>query len=118
MRGLKAPAHSRLSETLGLSKEHKEAIECYDKALEIEPKNADAWYSKGEYLYNIRKNKEAIECFNKVLELDSNYGSAKDKLLDIESIIKRQEEELRHKYGNICLFQINNKRRGISTRSS
>ena len=39
---------------------YKEAIECCDKALNIEPNYADAWYNKGYILYKQEKYKEAI----------------------------------------------------------
>lgn len=43
-------------------KEYQKAIECYEKALEIDPKYTDAWNNKGRSLYHLRKYKEALEC--------------------------------------------------------
>ena len=62
------------------SGKHKEAIKCYDKAIEMDPKNARAWYNKGEVLssttsarglfINNQDRYDAIDCFKKVIELD------------------------------------------------
>lgn len=48
-----------------------EAIECYDKALQVDPNNAYAWNSKGESFRNLEKYKEAIECYDKALQIDA-----------------------------------------------
>ena len=50
----------------------EEALECYNKVLEIEPNDADALYNKGTVLNELGKNDEAEECFAKVNELESN----------------------------------------------
>ena len=62
------------------SGKHKEAIKCYDKAIEMDPKNAHAWHNKGEVLssttsarglfINNQDRYDAIDCFKKVIELD------------------------------------------------
>jgi tetratricopeptide (TPR) repeat protein len=59
---------------------HKEAIACYDKALEINPDDATAvtaWLGKGSALYSLDKYKEAIECYDKALEINLDYDQAK-----------------------------------------
>ena len=53
-----------------------EAIECYDKALEINPQNADAYYKKGLSLSTIEKYAEAIECYDKALEINPQNADA------------------------------------------
>ena len=71
---------------------YKEAIECYDKALKIDPTDADALYNKGLALYKRGKYNEAIECYDKALEIDpkhalalNNKGLALKKLQDTKS---------------------------------
>jgi tetratricopeptide (TPR) repeat protein len=56
------------------NKEYNEAIECYDKALEIDPKDADTLNNKGNALDNLGKHKEAIECYDKALEIDPKHA--------------------------------------------
>jgi tetratricopeptide (TPR) repeat protein len=53
-----------------------EAIESYNRALEINSNYAFAWNGKGGSLVEVGKNKEAIECFNKALEINNNYDNA------------------------------------------
>ncbi|MGA9151794.1 MAG: tetratricopeptide repeat protein [Candidatus Nitrosopolaris sp.] len=54
-------------------KKYKEAIECYDKAIELEPDFADAWESKGVALTDLKKYNEAIKCYDKAIELEPDY---------------------------------------------
>ena len=44
---------------------YEEAIECYDKAIELDPDYADAWKHKGDALYELGRYEEAIECYDK-----------------------------------------------------
>lgn len=48
---------------------YEEAIKCYDKVVELEPENIEAWYEKGNILEQLRHYKEAINCYDKVLML-------------------------------------------------
>jgi len=79
--------------------QYEEAIECYDKALEIDPGyeltinnrnialNAlkEEWNSKGEALYERERYDEAIECYNKALEIDPGYELAINNIAAAES---------------------------------
>jgi serine/threonine protein kinase len=51
-------------------KHYIEAIECYDKAIKIDPKDLSAWYNKGVVLGELNRNQEGVECHKKVLEID------------------------------------------------
>ena len=50
----------------------EEALECYDKVLELEPSDADALYNKGTILSELEKNEEAEKCFERVKEIESS----------------------------------------------
>ena len=52
---------------------HEEALECFNKAIEIEPTFIDAWFYKTLALRNLGKHEEAAECFKKVLALDKYH---------------------------------------------
>ena len=56
--------------------DYQGAIQYYDKALELDPKNAWAWGGKGAALANLGSNKEAINCFDKALEIDPKNALA------------------------------------------
>ncbi len=73
---------------------YKKAIEYYDKALAINPKNADIWNSKAWLLYKNGKNEEAMTCVNKSLELAPDDSYALDTKACILSALGRYEEAL------------------------
>ena len=47
-----------------------EAIECYDKALKINPNNVKAWNNKAFALHNLNRLEEAIEKKEKTLNIN------------------------------------------------
>ena len=44
------------------------AVECYDKAIELDPSFYPAWCNKGLALYYLNKNDEAIKCLDQAIE--------------------------------------------------
>jgi tetratricopeptide (TPR) repeat protein len=73
---------------------YEEAIVCFNKVLEINPRYADAWDAKGGALDILGKYEEGIGCHNKALEINPKYveawlnkGLALDKLGKIEEAI-------------------------------
>ena len=57
-------------------KKYEKSIECFDKALEIDSKDADAWNNKGLAPDNLGKYNQAIECYDKALEIDPKNATA------------------------------------------
>ncbi|MGC2170074.1 MAG: tetratricopeptide repeat protein [Candidatus Sulfotelmatobacter sp.] len=51
-------------------KRYDEAIQCWEKALEIDPRCAAFWKGKGTGLGNVRRFEEALACYSKALEID------------------------------------------------
>ncbi len=49
-----------------------QAIACYDRALEIKPDHAFAWFLKGNSLDNMKRYDDAIACFDRAIEIDGN----------------------------------------------
>jgi tetratricopeptide (TPR) repeat protein len=49
---------------------YEEAIVCYDKLLEINPKDVDALYNKGVALSDLGRYGEAIVCYDKLLVIN------------------------------------------------
>ncbi|MDL5504086.1 MAG: tetratricopeptide repeat protein, partial [Candidatus Methanoperedens sp.] len=58
--------------TLVESGMYQEAIQCYDKALEINPVMADVWNNKALAMARIAKYEEAVTCYNKAIDLNPN----------------------------------------------
>jgi tetratricopeptide (TPR) repeat protein len=56
---------------------YEEAIKCYNKALDLDPKCNGFWHNKGLTLYNLKKYEEAVKCFDKALELEPKNEHAK-----------------------------------------
>lgn len=50
-----------------------EALICFNKALEINPKFELALHNKGNLFYKQNKLDDALMCFNQVLEINSNF---------------------------------------------
>ena len=65
-------ATTRYDEGLVLNNQGKydEAIQAYDKAIEINPQYAVAWNYKGIALYNQHMYDEAIQACDKAIEID------------------------------------------------
>jgi tetratricopeptide (TPR) repeat protein len=57
-------------------KEYNNAVQYYDKAIEIDPNYDKAWYNKGLALSYLGKHNEAIKCYNKALEIHVNEADA------------------------------------------
>ena len=53
---------------LGDEGKYEEAVTCYDKAIEIDPKHAEAWRGKGVSLAMISA-KKAMICFDRLIEM-------------------------------------------------
>ena len=49
--------------------QYKEAIICYDKAIELNPNNETAWNNKGYSLKELQSHEEAIACYDKAILL-------------------------------------------------
>lgn len=74
---------------------YEEAIKCYDKSLEIEPNNPDAWRNKGNIAYKKDDYSKAIDCFNKVIELSpNNHQDVKEKIRKSNEAMKAFEKSL------------------------
>ena len=81
---------------LGLKeKDPKKRIEYYSKCLELDPKNANAWYNKGNALRELGRYEEALRCYDKALEIDLKDASAwNNKGIALHNL-GRHEEALR-----------------------
>jgi tetratricopeptide (TPR) repeat protein len=47
----------------------EEALKCFDSALEIDSRYAQAWYNKGVALYHLKRHVEARQALEKAAEL-------------------------------------------------
>ncbi|MDD4652877.1 MAG: tetratricopeptide repeat protein [Methanothrix sp.] len=54
---------------------YEDAVEAYDRSLDLDPLNAETWQNKGYALNKLGRNKEANECFWKATGLNAGYAS-------------------------------------------
>lgn len=52
------------------------ALECYNKAIELDPNSSLAWNNKGALLLGQDKYESALQAFDRAVEIDPNYSSA------------------------------------------
>ena len=58
-----------------IDKKFDDALTCYEKAIELEPGNAQYWRSKGVALRRLGKYYDALVCHDKSVELDPNVAN-------------------------------------------
>lgn len=55
----------------------QDALECYEKALELEPENDIFWSNRGVTLLELNRFEEALESFNRALTINPENEDAK-----------------------------------------
>ena len=68
--------------TFAILENYEEAIICYEKALECDPRLKESHYNKGRALSFLGRFPEAIESYEKAIELDEKYEEAKKYLAE------------------------------------
>jgi len=71
-----------------------EAIECFDKAIEINPFFELPWGNKARGFFDLEKYDEALDCLNKALELHPSWSEALSLKGPILIILGKNEEAL------------------------
>jgi tetratricopeptide (TPR) repeat protein len=87
------PAWGLKANTLLKMERYAEALECFEKALELQP-SATAWYKKGLCCYHLKRREAALDCFRRAMA--SCKEGAPDWLKDAAKKKDLLEEELRH----------------------
>ena len=75
-------------------KKYNEALECSNKALELDPNSSDNLNNKAWALNGLKRYAEALECSNKALEIDPNSAWAFTNKAWALNGLKRHEEAL------------------------
>ena len=60
----------RLGDLLLSAERYKDALDCYQKALELDQRNASTFSGQGAALANLERYEEALESFEKAIDLD------------------------------------------------
>jgi tetratricopeptide (TPR) repeat protein len=56
--------------SLGELRRVEEALDCFDRALALNPRLAELWHNKGNALYKLGRVEEALDCFDRALALN------------------------------------------------
>ena len=59
----------------------EEAIKDYTKAIELDPKDAEAYNNRGTEFSSLGKSEEAIKDYTKAIELNPQYMSKLDPII-------------------------------------
>ncbi|MEG4517098.1 MULTISPECIES: tetratricopeptide repeat protein [unclassified Microcoleus] len=73
---------------------YDEALECLDKAIEIDSNYKIAWHLRGDVLNNLERYEESLESYDRVIELDANDQWVLVNRGDVLKNLKRYEEAL------------------------
>ena len=90
-----------------MDNDNEKALECYEKTIQINPKNEDAIFNKGLIKAEQNKLEEAKDCFKEVVKINNNYaygyyalamayeaeGMLKDALSNYEKFLSLSTEE-------------------------
>jgi tetratricopeptide (TPR) repeat protein len=78
--------------SLRLLGRNEEAINCFDRALQLDPLYAPAWNNKGNYLHDLGRDDDAVRCYERALELDPhNAGAWNNKGASLRSLSRNDE---------------------------
>jgi tetratricopeptide (TPR) repeat protein len=79
---------------------YKDAIDCFDKAIELSPSEPSYYTDKGGALYELKKYDESIIFYEKAIELSPNYADAyNDKgnaLFELKNTEKQFKVMIKH----------------------
>lgn len=76
MRGFPDSAYPSVPISWLASSSYRKAIMSFEKAIEIDPKYAEAWYNKGVVLVELEKYNESVQAYDKAIEIDPKYADA------------------------------------------
>ena len=75
-------------------KKYKKALESFNKVIELDSNNKEAYYNKGYLYIALKKYEKALESFNKVIELDPNNKESYNAKGCVKIYLKKYKEAL------------------------
>jgi len=71
---------------------YEEALEIFERLLDMNPNIPEAWNNKGVALYRLGRAEEAIECYDRSLAIDpENMDALRNKGLALHSLGRMEE---------------------------
>ena len=77
-----------------IRKEYETAINCYDRALDIDPESTSVWTNKGNSLANLGRIEESLICYDRALDLNPECAHAWNNKGAVLGYVGRFEESL------------------------
>jgi|GEM_PF-441768 len=115
-KGLTAKELCDKGDALAKSGRDEEALQCFDKALAIDPQYAKAWALKGATLGMLDRHEEALQCFDKALRSIRRPTAQQGKPVAREKIRKTTPKKAVRKRNNELLAKERAKRTRYSER--
>jgi tetratricopeptide (TPR) repeat protein len=85
---------SNLGTTLKRQGRHEEAVQVFDKAIQLKPDAPGLWTNLGHALVELRRPAEAELAFQHALKLDPIHAAAADAMARLLNTLKRPQEAL------------------------
>lgn len=100
----KETAWNNLGVLLHEAKDPIRALNCFEKAINLNTKMIAAWFNQGCVLFDLRQEKDALDCFEKALNLEPKNaqlwflaGITLVKLNKVQKAIKSFQHALEHR---------------------
>jgi tetratricopeptide (TPR) repeat protein len=85
-------AWCNLGISLGRIGRPEDALKCFDKALELNSRSADAWHNRGLSLASLGMRKDELECYDRALEINPNHQVSLLKKVEVLRALGREQE--------------------------
>lgn len=59
-----------------VQEKNEDAIDAYDKAIELNPTHTSAWNNKGIAMFRMKRYEDAISCYDKTIEINPDHANA------------------------------------------
>jgi len=77
--------------------ELEDALRCFQTAINVNSKNAVAWFKKGLVLQKLEKFDDSLYCYDEALILDPSLTEADEKRIELKSFSKPKKREWKNK---------------------
>jgi len=75
------------------------ALQCFENAVQISPKDPQAWNNKGVVLLSMQRYEEALDCFDQALSINSLHEAS---LQNRASTLQAMKEPQTIRLGNVA----------------
>lgn len=75
---------------LVLNRQYKEALAIFNRVVELDPENDQAWLAKGVVHTHLKEYREAYDAFDEALKINPSNQKAKDNQAIVANHIKRE----------------------------